>query len=167
MTNWSARAYTNTHTGAGSRPREASPYVTFTTRDTLYPVGLDLIHGLKVAYEVYTDRSQNRTLCLFPLTVCAVNTVCWYIAHISGIIPFWTFVPTVPFPAILQARLSKVRGRHGESLVVIIFTHKTIWEISRVILQRAPHSYTEPLFGNCYCLKQQYLSNVTGKTRLL
>lgn len=62
--------------------------------------------------------------------------------------------------------LQETQRRTCCSRVVIVFTHETIWEISRVILQRAPHSYARPLFGNCYCLKQQYLSNVTGKSRL-
>lgn len=76
MTNLRARAHTektHTHTGAGRRPREASPYVTFTTRDILYPVGLDLIHGLKVAYEVRGQISEQHTVIIryafSPLTV--------------------------------------------------------------------------------------------------
>lgn len=69
--------HTHAHTGAERRPREASPYVTFTTRDILYPVGLDLIHGLKVAYEVRGQISEQHTVIIRYASLhwpCTVNT---------------------------------------------------------------------------------------------
>ena len=43
--NLRVRTDTRTHAHTGRRPWDASPYVPFTSRDSSYPAGLDLIHG--------------------------------------------------------------------------------------------------------------------------
>lgn len=174
------RVHRQGHTGAGRCPREASPYVTFTTRDILFPAGLDLIHGLKVACEVRGQISEQHTVIMRLSSLhwlCTVNTTrkpgCllrysvtshgtpFNFGHLSSLCSSQSFCKLVWMRCVV---------RHGEALVVLCchrFYAEDNMRNKPCHTSEAPHSYMEPLFGNCYCLKEQYLSNVTGETRLL
>lgn len=123
-----------TNTGAHTRvraSREAPPSVTFTTRHTLYPEGLDLIHGLKVAYVVCGQISEQHTVITryAPLHwPCTLNTArisdCLqrYSKHVTGIIFISDIRPHCVLSAILQVYFN-VPGRPGEALVVPCCRH--------------------------------------------